>query len=129
MASSVLKFDKSIYPKIALLKAAYNFTDRAFVHLDSDEKFYYVNCEAKNVEDTVCEKEFLNELLAQSVRHEVYLQTKDIRELLMARAMATSVVYTDEDKKIVIDDDEDKEYQVEDIIRDWFESDDNTESE
>ena len=129
MASSRLKFNKNIYPKIALIKAAYNFTDRAFIHLDSDESFYYVSCESKNPEDSVCEKEFLNELLVQSVRHEVYVQTKDIRELLMARAMATSVVYNDDEEKVIIAPDEAKEYQVEDIIRDWFESDDNTEAE
>ena len=32
--------------------------------------------------------EFENEILAQSVRHEVYQNTKNIRELIMARALA-----------------------------------------
>ena len=37
-----LKFDKSLYSRISLIKAAYNFTDIAYLHLDSDNKYYYV---------------------------------------------------------------------------------------
>lgn len=129
MSDSILKFDKSLYSKVALIKAAYNFTDRAYIHLDADDKYYLVTCEAKLEEDIICEKEFLNELLAQSVRHEVYSQTKDIRELLLARAMATSVVYNDE----VIEDDtvseKEPQYGIEDIIKDWFENDESAKSE
>ena len=36
-----LKYNKELYSKIALIKAAYNFTDRAYVHLDADKKYYY----------------------------------------------------------------------------------------
>ena len=32
-----LKFNKELYSKTALIKAAYNFTDKAYVHLDSDD--------------------------------------------------------------------------------------------
>lgn len=129
MSDSILKFDKTLFSKIALIKAAYNFTDRAYIHLDVDDKYYLVRCEAKLSEDIICEKEFLNELLAQSVRHEVYSQTKDIRELLLARAMATSVVYNDE----IIDNNDagegEVQYGIEDIIKDWFENDESVESE
>lgn len=129
MSDSVLKFDKTLYSKIALIKAAYNFTDRAYIHLDADDKYFFVTCEAKREEDIICEKEFLNELLAQSVRHEVYSQTKDIRELLLARAMATSVVYNDE----VIEDENisenEPQYGIEDIIKDWFENDESAKPE
>lgn len=38
----MLVFSRDLYSKIALLKAAYNFTDKAYVHLDADEKSYYV---------------------------------------------------------------------------------------
>ena len=87
-----MKFKKELYSKIALIKAAYNFTDKAYVHLDADEIYYYVSVERKMQESEIDEKSFINEMLAQSVRHEVYKETKNIRELLMARAMATSLV-------------------------------------
>lgn len=42
-----LKYNRELYSKIALIKAAYNFTDRAYVHLDADEQYYYVSLNAK----------------------------------------------------------------------------------
>ena len=35
--------------------------------------------------------EFENEMLAQAVRYHVYLQTHTIREILMARAMSSTI--------------------------------------
>lgn len=90
-----MRFSKELYPKIALLKAAYAFTDRAYLHLDADEANYYVSLVAKEGAQTISEGDFENEMLCQSLRHEVYSQTKTIRELLMARAMASTVLITD----------------------------------
>ena len=43
-----MKFSKEFYSKIALIKAAYNYTDIAYVHLDADDIYYYVSIENKN---------------------------------------------------------------------------------
>lgn len=113
----VLKFNKELYSKIALIKAAYNFTDRAYIHLDADDCNYYVSILAKEQQEIISEKEFVNEMLSQSVRHEVYRQTKNIRELMLARAMASSMMFEEE-----FDDYEDTEKFAEDeILKDWFE--------
>lgn len=113
-----MKFHKELYPKVALIKAAYNFTDTAYVHLDADDDYYYVTLIPKGAEDDkVDERRFVNEILAQCVRHEVYLQTKNIRELLLARAMATSVIV---DEDAVDADDQDEAFAEEDILQDWF---------
>ena len=113
-----MKFNRELYAKVALLKAAYNYTDCAYLHLDADSQYYYVDITPKNGELPVSEEEFLNEMLAQSVRHEIYRQTKNIRELMYARAMATSVVETDppalEETEDVFTEDE--------ILKDWFEA-------
>lgn len=111
-----MKFCKELYSKTALIKAAYNFTDRAYLHLDADELYYYVTIFPKQEEEIVSEEEFINEMLTQSVRHEVYQQTKNIRELLLARAMATSVVV---DEKL-IDDFEEEFFEENEILKDWF---------
>lgn len=123
-----LMFSKELYPKIALIKAAYNFTDKAFVHLDADKNYYYVSIETKRGNDEVTEGDFTNEMLCQSVRHEVYLQTKNIRELLLARAMATSVVLTDDSLYESRLDIQDNEYDDKDILRDWFDNNDKVEN-
>lgn len=117
------KFNKNIYSKIALIKAAYNFTDKAYIHLDITDGNYLVNIEFKEKCNDVSEEEFLNEMLAQTVRHEVYIQTKNIRELLLARSLSSSIIAdVDSDLKNSIE--ENEEYAAEDILKDWFENDD-----
>lgn len=116
-----LKYNKELYSKTALIKAAYNFTDQAYVHLDADEHYYYVFMRPKENDTTISDEEFENEILAQSVRHEIYLQTKNIRELMLARAVATSVVAPEEedlesDEKML------QEFSEDTILKDWFET-------
>lgn len=116
-----LKYNKELYSKIALIKAAYNFTDRAYVHLDADEKYYYVSISAKDEKEEISDDEFENEILAQSARHEIYLQTKSIRELMLARAVATSVVAPkDEDESL--NSEIEQEFSEDEILKDWFDT-------
>ena len=102
------RFSKELYPKVALIKAAYNFTD---------DNYFYVTIESKQSSGVVSEKEFVNEMLTQSVRHEVYQQTKNIRELLLARAMATSVIVDD---ALIDEQDTGDSFEENDILKDWF---------
>lgn len=118
----LMKFSKELYPKVALIKAAYNYTDRAYLHLDADEKYYYVSIESKDSGEEIKEEEFINEMLTQSVRHEVYSQTKNIRELLLARAMATSVIMSEEIEEV--EDGNDGNFSESEILKDWFDDND-----
>lgn len=114
-----LSFNKELYSKTALLKAAYNFTDKAFVHLDLDDVYYYVELKPRDDSESVSEDSFVNEMLTQSIRHEVYLQTKNVRELLLARAMATTVLAeTVEPEREGID--EEDIFTEDQILKDWY---------
>lgn len=115
-----LKFNRELYARVALIKAAYNFTDVAYIHLDADADYYYVDIEPKQGQNDINEQTFVNEMLAQSVRHEVYKQTKNIRELLMARTMATSLI-VDESARTEALDSYNDDYQEDEILKDWFE--------
>jgi His-Xaa-Ser system protein HxsD len=114
-----MKFSKELYSKVALIKAAYNYTDIAYVHLDADADYYYVLLTPKNSTTLINEQNFANEMLAQSVRHEVYQQTKNIRELLLARAMSTSLVV---DEEMLNDCESSNSFSESDILKDWFEN-------
>lgn len=116
-----LKYNRELYSRIALIKAAYNFTDRAYVHLDADEKYYYVSLNTKNEKEEISDDEFENEILAQSARHEIYLQTKNIRELMLARAVATSVVAPKDDEES-LDSKIEQEFSEDEILKDWFDT-------
>lgn len=115
-----LKYNRELYSKIALIKAAYNFTDRAYLHLDADKSYYYVSISTKDGQPEVTDQEFENEILAQSARHEIYLQTKNIRELMLARAVATSVVAPRDEAEI--DSENTHAFSEDEILKDWFEA-------
>lgn len=123
-----MKFRRELYSKVALLKAAYNYTNTAYIHLDSDSEYYYVTLSPKRSNQSeinwdITEDEFANEMLAQSVRHEIYLETKNIRELLLARAMATSVIDEGIGEPELPEGRE--EFQENEILKDWFAQDEN----
>lgn len=113
----MLKFSKELYSKTALIKAAYNFTDIAYIHLDTDENYYYVSMSVKEKGKSISEKGFINEMLSQSVRHEVYKQTKNIRELMLARAMASSVMLNGNYDSL---ENENEKFSEDEILKDWF---------
>lgn len=116
-----LKYNRELYSKTALIKAAYNFTDRAYLHLDADKNYYYVSISTKDGQPEVTDQEFENEILAQSARHEIYLQTKNIRELMLARAVATSVVAPREEAAET-DSENTHTFSEDEILKDWFEA-------
>ena len=114
----LLRFSKQIYSKTALLKAAYSFTNRAYIHLDATDNDFIVNIELKLDVPDFSEKDFINEMLHQAVRFDVYLKTKTIRELLMARAMASTVIENPETPALTP---EDTSFDINEILTDWFE--------
>lgn len=116
-----LKYNRELYSKTALIKAAYNFTDRAYLHLDADEKYFYVSFCEKQEGTEITSEDFENEILTQSARHEIYKQTKNIRELMLARAVATSVV-ADCDERVENVSETENEFSEEEILKDWFDA-------
>ncbi len=113
-AIMVFKYKKELYPKIAVIKAAYHFTDVAYIHLDSDEEYYKVEITPK-AGHSIEELDFENQILAQTARNEIYKQTKNIREIALARALASSVVENNED-----DSDMSESISADDILNNWF---------
>lgn len=113
-----IAYAKELYSKTALLKAAYSFTDRAYLHLDADESSFAVDITPKDGCTPITKEEFDNEMLCQSLRHEVYEQTKTIRELLVARAMASTMVEVDPADDVAGD----FAGEEDTILSDWFEA-------
>lgn len=75
-------YHKELYSKEALLKAAYHFTDRAYVYLGVESDAYFVDFTPKEgiAFDREClENTFKNELLAQVVHQTISRQTAPFR--------------------------------------------------
>ena len=114
----MLKISKELYDREALLKASYAFTDEAYLHLDATSESYLVEILPKDNSSSECfEKRFENELIAQQTRKMVSHRTKSIREMIIARALASTVVDTK-----MPETENDKDYSAEEILKDWFEN-------
>lgn len=113
--------DKSIYPLVAILKAAYAFVERAYIHLGDHDSTWSVSLTPKReASGEIAAKEFENELLAQTVRLSVFQQTHTIRELLLARALSSTMV--ENDTSALENAEEDiSQGDLEQILTDWFE--------
>ncbi len=110
------RFSKEIYSKEALLKSAYRFTDIAYLHLDVDQEYYYVTIELKNNDKVISEKDFQNILLAEMVRLCVSNKTKNIRELVLARAFSSTII-----EEIPKEQPPENDFNINEILTDWFE--------
>lgn len=113
-------YEKDIYPTEALLKAAYSFIKKAYIHFSIDCQKIIVTFTAKSDEelpDTIA-LDFENALLAQTVRLQVYKQTHVIREVLMARAMSSTMTMDNDPVGLVEDNYLDD--NIDNILKDWF---------
>ena len=119
-----IQYDKEFYSKEALLKAAYHFTDRAYVYLGVEDGCFFVDFTAKGgtqFDKEKLENEFKNELLAQVIHQTVSKETTVLRELLVARALSSTMV----DESISSDAaespmTEDAQDALDAIAKDWF---------
>ena len=108
---------KELYNKTVVLKAAYLFTDRAYIYIQQTDANYVLNIKLKPGVDEITADEFKNELLAQAVRYELFEQTKDVRKLIAMRVLATTIV--GEVKDVI---EPQKMYTEDEILKDWFEN-------
>lgn len=102
------------------MKAAYHFIDKSYIHVDTCDDEYIIEITSKGNDsaDNIA-LEFENELLAQAVRYQVYLQTHTIREILMARAMSSTITGSNTElEKNELPDNIDN---LDSILTDWFE--------
>lgn len=115
-----LSYNRALYSKAALLKAAYHFTDRFYVYLDMDDMNYFVKLTPKSgVNGCLAQEEFSNELLAQSTREEILCQTSNIRELILGRAFGSTIIEDDPEEETT---DISPVQRTDEIFRDWYET-------
>ena len=92
-----IRLDKLLYDKTAILKAAYKFIDQVYIHLSQDENYWFVDWNNKPGE-MVKPEEFENELIEQELRHQLIEESNELRKILLARAMASTIIEKTENK-------------------------------
>lgn len=110
------KYSKDVYSKEVVLKAAYSFTDTLYIHLDADDNYFLVELVAKTgkIDESVYSA-FENELIAQENRLIIAEKTKNIREMIVARALSSTMINTG-----ITQIDDEEEYNADYILQDWF---------
>ena len=82
--------NSQIFPKEVIYKTAYSFIDNFFVLLDKDKLgniLVKLRKKEGKCDRDIIEGEFHNELLNQLIRLQVYEQTKNLREMIVMKAL------------------------------------------
>lgn len=121
--SIVFYLNKDIYNIKTIMKAAYNFIEDFYIFLnyvDSNIEVVLESKEQKSSEEMKRYKgEFHNELLRQNIRFIVAKDTKNIRKLVMGRALYDTCIEYDEPKE-EIEENSSKLKDEFDILANWF---------
>ena len=123
MFDTMISLSKSLYSSTAVLKAAYSFLDRAYFHVGDNGPCWEVLIKSKSGTDTQqMVSEFENEIISQAVRERVFNQTKSIREMLIARAITSTMIDTeDTTQRIQVENDDVSDEELDTILKSWFE--------
>ena len=109
------RFSREIYSKEAFIKTAFAFTDTMYIHLDANETDYLVELTSRTgSDDNTMYSQFENELIAQETRRVVADRTRNIREMIVARALSSTII-----NKQIEDIPEDS-FKADEILTDWF---------
>ena len=120
-----LPIPKSLYPAQTVLKAAYAFIDTCYIYITETTDNWVVHLSVKDsISDvSIQAKEFKNELLFQAVHLRIYEQTHVIRELLLARAMSSSMILENNQIPPVLHEEEDiSDEELKSILVSWFDN-------
>ena len=117
MGDVSVKYSKELYDKDVLIKAAYAMSDKVYIHLDVDKDNYLVEFSSKDLNDSNdYNRIFENELLAQQTRKIISNKTQQIRGLITARALSSTIVELKESNES-----NESGFDSESILKDWFE--------
>lgn len=121
-----LRVPKSVYPAATLLKAAYQFLDQVYLHIEDAATEWLIYMETKSDVQVAADHlkgAFENELIAQAVRWNIYQQTHTVREILLARAMTSTMVDMEDPLAQIAADEQDVSAdELDGILTNWFES-------
>ena len=124
-----ITLNSEIYPLVVIQKTVSNYLENMYGKLEKEDKNILVNLFLKDNKENIKELvgDFYNELLAEALRYNIGIETKEIRELIVGRALYTTCIELDENREEKAEDDmttektfQKKEYNLEDIAVNRF---------
>ena len=120
-----------VYPLITIKKAIANYMEIAYISLKKENSSIIIKIQSKNKNEDLdyIVGEFYNELLRESLRYEILIETKNLRELIFARALYTTCVDTNDHMEEIDDESKFKgeEFDLNEIAVNWFDTNNNKE--
>ena len=124
---AIVELSKNIYPLVVIQKTISNYLEQTYIKLEElDNKIIIkIKSQTNDKLDNII-GEFYNELLRESLRYNIAMETKNLRELIIGRALYTTCIEIDEEKEILTNNDnisditEDEDYSLDDIAVNWF---------
>ena len=115
------RVNKKVYPLKAIYRAAYLFTDKYYIGLDQTEETYIIKFSGKEkTSDYDDVGAFQNELLNQNLKLALSNDTREIRELIVTRALYSSFL-PEENEEVSISETSEQEYDLDEIAKAWYE--------
>lgn len=122
--------DKRIYNIPTIMKAAYMYIDENYLFFDvlsENEIQVTITPKSTNCYLEKIAKEFCNELLAQSVRYNIFNDTKNVREIILGRALySTCIENNDSELDTILPTSTDTDMEeFDEIAKNWFDNEGN----
>ena len=121
---------KDIYPLVSVKKALTNFMDKTYIKIkdNNSEIMVQMVLQENKVDIEKLIGEFYNELLRESLRYNIAIETKNLRELIVGRALYTTCIDLEENQEEKNEDIEET-YNLDEIAVNWFDKYGNKEEE
>ena len=117
-----IRVNKELYPLKAIYRAAYLFTDKYYIGLDQTEEVYIIKFSGKEKDcDYNDVGKFQNELLNQSLKLALSNDTREIRELIVTRALYSSFLPEESEETYSEQDKVGQEFDLDEIAKAWYE--------
>ena len=113
---------KDIYPLVSVKKALANFMEETYIKISSDKDKIIVQMvlkeNKKNLEKII--GELYNEFLRESLRYNIAIETKNLRELIVGRALYTTCIELENNQKEENNATQKEEYGLDEVAVNWF---------
>lgn len=123
-----ISISKELYPLITIKKAIANYLDNVYIKLEDVNNNVLLKIQLKNENDNFKKivGEFYNELLRESLRYDIANETKNLRELIIARALYTTCIDVEgeniEEINTTKNEKYEEEFDINEIAVNWFDS-------
>ncbi len=112
---------KKVYALVSVKKALSNFMNDTYIkieNLNENEIKIYIELKPEKANLDQIIGEFYNELLRESLRYDISVRTKNLRELIVGRALYTTCIdLNDEETR---EKDNEENYNLDEIAVNWF---------